>query len=180
MVRHLDRALLLRTGGLLLAGALAGLGINAGRAAPLALRGFEPQVVCSAGAEEGAPPIAQVSAAAASSMCAHEGVVFADTRSAAEYAEGHVANAIHLPCDASKSGADSAIERLGPARTIIVYGTSTDDGHEVAETLRTRGLRGDLRVLEGGFAAWEKQGLACASGPCHECTVAGSTKEPGR
>ena len=42
------------------------------------------------------------------------------------------------------------------------------------------GLRGDLRVLEGGFAAWEKQGLACASGPCHECTVAGSSKEAGQ
>ncbi|MEO7328949.1 MAG: rhodanese-like domain-containing protein [Minicystis sp.] len=180
MVPGLDRPLLLRTLALFVGGALLGLAVNAGRAAPLALRGFEVPVVCSAGEEGPAAPLEQMSAAAASTMCAREGVVFADTRSAGEFAEGHIADAVHLPCDASASGADTAIKHLGPARTIIVYGTSTDDGHKVAETLRARGLHGDLRVLEGGFAAWEKQGLACASGPCHECTVAGSTKEPGR
>jgi hypothetical protein len=47
----------------------------------------------------------------------------------------------------------------------------------VAESLRRRGLHGDLRVLRGGFAAWEREGLACASGPCKDCTVAGSSKE---
>ncbi|MFO0761664.1 MAG: rhodanese-like domain-containing protein [Byssovorax sp.] len=179
MALGLDRPLLARTACLVAAGALIGLGVNAGRKAPLSLRGFEAPVVCSAGAEAGAPPIAQMSAASASSMCGREGVVFADTRSAAEFAEGHIADALHLPCDASESGAGAAIKKLGPARTIIVYGSSTDDGHKVAETLRARGLQGDLRVLEGGFSAWEKQGLACASGPCHECTLAGSSKESG-
>ncbi len=179
MILGLDRPLLLRTLALVAGGALAGLAINAGRAAPFSLTGFETPVVCSAGAEGQVAPVLQMSAASASAMCANKSVVFADTRSAAEFAEGHVADAIHLPCDASASGADSAIKHLDAARTIIVYGTSTDDGHKVAETLRARGLHGDLRVLEGGFAAWEKQGLACASGPCKECAVAGSSKEIG-
>jgi rhodanese-related sulfurtransferase len=92
-------------------------------------------------------------------------VIFADTRPAARFEEGHVADAIHLPCDATALGAQAAIARLSHATTVIVYGDSSDDGRAVAETLRLRGLRGDLRVLRGGFAAWEREGLACASGP---------------
>jgi rhodanese-related sulfurtransferase len=64
--------------------------------------------------------------------------------------------------------------RLEAARTVIVYGDSSDDGRAVAETLRRLGLRGELRVLRGGFAAWEREGLACASGPCKDCPIAGS------
>ena len=56
---------------------------------------------------------------------------------------------------------------------MIVYGDSSDDGRAVAETLRRRGLHGDLRVLRGGFAAWEREGLACASGPCQDCPPRG-------
>jgi rhodanese-related sulfurtransferase len=104
-------------------------------------------------------------------------VIFADTRAAARFEEGHVANAVHLPCDATEAGAQVAIGRLSHAGTVIVYGDSSDDGRAVAETLRRRGLHGDLRVLRGGFAAWEREGLACASGPGQERSVAGS-REP--
>jgi rhodanese-related sulfurtransferase len=110
----------------------------------------------------------------ASFLCGRPGVIFADTRPAARFEEGHVADAVHLPCDATALGAEPAIARLSHAQTVIVYGDSSDDGHSVAQTLRRRGLKADLRVLRGGFAAWEGAGLACASGPCKDCTIAGS------
>ena len=113
----------------------------------------------------------------ASLLCSRAGVVFADTRAEGRFEEGHVAFAVHLPCDATESGAQAAIAHLGQAQTVIVYGDSSDDGRAVAEALRRRGLHAELRVLRGGFAAWEREGLACASGPCVDCTIAGS-KEP--
>lgn len=174
----LDVPVLLRAACLLAFGGVVGLVANAARPAPLALTGFQPQVACAAGAEGRGPPV-ELATSDASSMCGHDGVFFADARSAERYAEGHIAGAIHLPCDARPSGADGVIEHLGPARTIVVYGDSTEEARTVAETLQSRGLDADIRVLRGGFAAWDAEGLACTSGPCRDCTVAGSA-EPHR
>jgi rhodanese-related sulfurtransferase len=171
-----DRPLLLRAVGLLLGGALAGLGIDVARPGGVLRNSFSPPTACSAAADH-EPPLIEMDPPSASSLCGRPNVVFADTRSAARFAEGHVADAVHLPCDATANGAEGALSKLDRAQTIIVYGESSDDSREVAETLRRRGLKGDLRVLQGGFAAWEREGLACASGPCRECAVAGA-KEP--
>lgn len=170
-----DQPLLLRAAGLLLGGALAGFGFNAARPAGVSVTAFTPPTTCATPAEPEAP-IIEMTPHEASSLCGRPNVIFADTRPAARFAEGHVVDAIHLPCDATASGAELALHKLDHAQTIIVYGDSSDDGRAVAETLRHRGLRGDLRVLRGGFAAWEQEGLACASGSCRDCTVAG-TKE---
>lgn len=175
MSLRLDRPSVLRASVLLFAGGALGLVGNVARSSGVALRGFEAQTTCTAEAAA-LPPIVEMMPHEAVHLCGRAGVIFADTRAATRFAEGHVADAVHLPCDASATGAEAAIKRLGKAQTIIVYGDSSDDGHAVAETLRRRGLEGDLRVLHGGFAAWEKEGLACASGPCRECTVTG-TKE---
>jgi rhodanese-related sulfurtransferase len=170
---RIDRPLLLRAAGLTLGGALAGLGLNAARPSGVALRGFEAPTTCDVGAEQEAP-IQELDAHHASSLCGRPGVIIADVRPAAEYAAGHVAGALHLPCDASASGAEDALHRLDRAPAVIIYGESSGDALAVAETLRRRGLAGDLRVLRGGFAAWEQEGFACASGPCQQCAVTGS------
>lgn len=170
---QLDRPLLLRAAALLLGGAALGLGINAARPAGVALLGFEPPTSCTAAAEQDAP-VVEMTALAASGLCGHPGTVFADTRTAERFAAGHVADAIHLPCDATASGAEVALKELGHAQTVVVYGESTEEAHEVAETLRRHGQRAEIRVLRGGFAAWEQEGLACASGPCRRCTIATS------
>jgi len=169
----LDRAALLRALSLLLGGAIAGLGLNAARPSGVSLLGFEPPTTCSA-ANGQAGPIIEVSTREASLLCGHPSVLFADTRPAAEFAEGHVADAVHLPCDATARGAEGALRKLDSAQTIIIYGASSDDGRAVAETLQRRGLKAELRVLGGGFRAWAQEGLACASGPCRDCLV---TKE---
>ncbi|MFT3764673.1 MAG: rhodanese-like domain-containing protein [Minicystis sp.] len=175
---RIDRPSLLRASVLVLGGAALGLAANAMRPDRVSLFGFEAPVTCSAGTETQAAPIVEMAPHEASHLCGRPGVVFADTRPAARFAEGHVADAVHLPCDASAVGAEPALKKLDKATTIIVYGDSSDDGHSVAETLRKRGLNRDLRVLRGGFAAWEKEGLACASGPCRDCTAASSKEAP--
>jgi rhodanese-related sulfurtransferase len=172
---QLDRPLWARAAVLLLGGGAAGLGVNAVRPGGVALRAFQPPTTCTAEAAAGEAPIVELTPREASFLCGSAGVVFADTRAYARFEEGHVADAVHLPCDATELGAKAAIAHLSHAQTVIVYGDSSDDGRAVAETLRHRGLRCDLRVLRGGFAAWEKEGLACASGPCTDCaSVAGS------
>jgi rhodanese-related sulfurtransferase len=173
---RLDRSSILRAAALLVGGSAIGLGANAARPSGVPLFAFEPPTTCSAGTVAEAPLI-EMEPREASYLCGRAGVVFADTRPAQRFEEGHVADAVHLPCDATARGAEAALARLDDAGTIIVYGESSDDGREVAQTLRRRGLKGDLRVLRGGFAAWEHAGLACASGPCKDCPLVGSSKE---
>jgi rhodanese-related sulfurtransferase len=174
---YVDRAMAMRSAALLLGGAAVGLGLNAARPAGVALRGFEAPTACTAGAVAEAR-VVEMEPREASTLCGRPGIVFADTRPAPRFEEGHVADAVHLPCDAAASGVEEALARVGRAQTIIVYGESSDDGHDVAETLRRRGFPGELRVLRGGFAAWEREGLACASGPCKDCLVTGTTGAP--
>jgi rhodanese-related sulfurtransferase len=176
MSLQLDRPLLLRTAALLLGSAALGLGINAARPAGVDVLGFEPPTTCTSAAEQDAP-VVEMTPLAAAGLCGQSDAVFADTRTAERYAAGHVADAVHLPCDATARGAEVALKELGHARTVVVYGESTEEAREVAGTLRRRGLEAELRVLRGGFSAWEQEGLACASGPCRKCTIATSKEQ---
>jgi rhodanese-related sulfurtransferase len=177
MFPALDRDLLLRAAVLVIGGGAAGLATNALRPTGVALIGFEAPAACTAeAAGEPHEPVVELAPREASQLCGTPGVVFADTRPGPRFEEGHVADAVHLPCDTSESGVQAVIGRLASARTVVVYGDSSDDGRAVAETLRRRGLHGDLRVLHGGFAAWEREGLACASGPSEQRSIAGSTE----
>jgi len=178
MSLRLDRPSIFRASVLVLGGGALGLAGNVARPGGVALRGFEAPTTCTAAADAAEPPsVLEMDPHEASHLCGRDGVIFADTRPAARYAEGHVANAVHLPCDATAAGAEGALKKLDRAATVIVYGDSSDDGMAVAESLRLRGLHGDLRVLRGGFAAWELAGLACASGPCKDCMASGASKE---
>jgi 3-mercaptopyruvate sulfurtransferase SseA len=163
-------SVLTRAMALLAVGCGLGLAVNAVRPDGLALRGFAPAMACSAGAAqmvsvESLPPEQVVR------MCGDPGVLLADARPPERFSEGHVADAVHLPCAASGTEASSVVARLGAMHTLIVYGDTTEEARPVAEDLRRRIGRADLKVvvLEGGFSAWNKAGLACASGPCPDC-----------
>ena len=114
--------------------------------------------------------------AAASALCGDPGVVIADARPARRFAEGHIADAIHLPCAATGAAASDALARLVGKHTVVVYGDSTAEARSVAESLQAHGARDHLRVvvLDGGFGAWSEAGLACSSGPCPECADKGA------
>jgi rhodanese-related sulfurtransferase len=149
------------------AGAALGLAVNAARPGGLRIFAFAPPTMCDG---EAAAP-GELAPDEAAALCGRADVVIADTRPAARYAEGHVANAIHLPCDAGGAVASEAMAHLSAARTVIVYGEDTDDARPVAASLERRLHAGGARVavLRGGFSAWSRAGQACASGACDDC-----------
>jgi len=151
------RALALALGG----GAL-GVAIAAARPGGLDWKPRVHEASCEAPAVE--PK--RVSPVGASSLCARSDVLIADARPASDFAAGHIAGAVHLPCDASGALATTALG--GDHAAVLVYGVGTDDAVAVARTVAQR-TAAQVYALEGGFAAWEKAGLACASGPCDEC-----------
>jgi len=163
---------LVRAAFLLLAGSLGGAAINAVRPDGVGVRGFVASSTCGAGPERVGPRVLGPNAAL--TLCGDPGVLVADVRSAARFAEGHVAGAIHLPCRASGDALGGALAKLAGKHTVIVYGDSTDEARPVAASLAQRldpgaAVPPDIVVLEGGFRAWDQAGLACSSGPCPEC-----------
>jgi rhodanese-related sulfurtransferase len=160
------RSTLARAFALVAAAAVLGLAVNRVRPGGVSLASFQPPTQCSA---HEARTVDDVVPAEAASWCGQPDVVIADTRSAAAYAEGHVAGAIHLPCDANGQAAVEALAHFDRARRIIVYGQSSEDPRPVADSLGRRHPNARVQVLAGGFPAWSGAGLACASGPCDEC-----------
>jgi 3-mercaptopyruvate sulfurtransferase SseA len=162
-------AMLGRTSALLLTGALLGLAGNAIRRDGVSLRGYSPPVSCQEHA--GAPAVEVLPPDRAVRLCGDPGVLVADARPPQRFAEGHVSDAVHLPCAAPSTDANSVVTALANKHTLIVYGDSTAEARPVAEDLRRRIGRPDLHVivLDGGFPAWSQAGLACSSGPCPAC-----------
>lgn len=167
----LAQALLLTVGG-----ALLGLGLNAASPRPAALS--EPVLPtaemgsggqCSVPGAPGETPAPRIDVQAAKGLCEACNAGFVDARSSTEYAEGHIANAVHLPpagcpCEAR------AIDPLRAYRTVVVYDGdySCKLADEVAARLRRAGLQ-DVRVLEGAWPAWVAAGGPGSSGACTAC-----------
>jgi rhodanese-related sulfurtransferase len=93
-------------------------------------------------------------------------VVFLDTRSAIEFAAGHVPGAqpisyTNLPAELTPE----RIRQLRSADAVIVYGASeeTDVEQLLAQELRRRGLAPPY-VLMGGFLGWQGSGLPAEGG----------------
>jgi rhodanese-related sulfurtransferase len=163
---------------LLVAGSALGLAVNAARPDGVRFTKFAAPNSCGAGAPAasaaaGAAPVQVLPPTEAVSLCGDAQTLLADVRPPDEFAQGHVTGALHLPCAASGSAASAAVDLLAGRHTLIVYGDGTEDARLVAEELRRRAGRPDLRVLviEGGFEAWSRAGLACSSGPCPDCAV---------
>ncbi|HSZ81342.1 MAG TPA: rhodanese-like domain-containing protein [Polyangia bacterium] len=161
---------------LLLAGSALGLAVNAARPDGVRFTKFAPPNSCGAEAAPagGGAPVTVLRPTDVVALCNDADTLLADVRPPAEFAEGHVTGAMHLPCTSSGQAASAAVDRLAGRHTLIVYGDGTDDAKVVADELRGRASRAgrtDLRVLviEGGFEAWNHAGLACSSGPCPEC-----------
>ena len=167
MVVLLARALVLVVVGV-------GLGIagNAVRSDGVPLRGYAAPMTCSASAGSPTASVEVLPPARVAELCADPSVLIADARPPEQFAAGHVANAVHLPCAASGARASSVMGQIAGMRTVIVYGDTTAEARPVAEDLRRRiggpGVR--VVVLDGGFPAWSHAGLACVSGPCDACT----------
>jgi len=174
-------AVVARAACLLGVGSALGFVLNASRGDGVSLRAFAAPSACpatpaapvtSAGVATAAE-VEVLAPTAAADLCRDPRAVVVDVRSPAAFAEGHVAEALHLPCAAPGGAARAAVELLAGRNTLIVYGEDTAEALPVAEELRRRAGRSDLRivVIDGGFPRWSAASLACSSGPCPECGV---------
>ena len=79
-----------------------------------------------------------------------------DVREQAEWDEGHIAGAIHIP----RGHLESRIERAAPdpSRPIILYCSSGNRSVFAAKTLAELGYE-DVVSLSGGFTDWKRNGF---------------------
>jgi len=157
-------AVLIRTLALLAAGGVVGFGVNAIRPGGVPLARVEKVAVCEAANPDAVIVLAPDEAAA---LCAEVGAIVLDVRSEKDYERGHVADAIHLPCREDPLEGDVS-GLLATAKLILIYGANTEDARPVAQSLLQRNFT-NVRILEGGYAAWEAAGQGCMSGPCQHC-----------
>jgi rhodanese-related sulfurtransferase len=169
MQRTLTRALVL-----VALGAGLGLAINAARGErgivlSQGVRSIAEGGACSAPSDGADHRLISLEEAAA--LRGQSGAAFGDTRPPDDYARGHVAGAWHVPCFASAQASASPLAHLGTARTLVLYGAdeAQADAHLAAEELTRRGGFPDVRILHGGFRAWQAAGLPAESGPCDQC-----------
>ena len=160
---------------IVVAGALVGVAANAASprpvrlASPVHAAAESGTAMCAVAGAPAAKPAPRIRVEEAKSLCDACRAGFADARGAAEFAAGHVTNAIHLP-PAGHPGEAAAIAALRAYPLVVVY-----DGDyacaladEVAHRLLRVGLP-DVRVLEGAWPAWVAAGGAGESGFCPAC-----------
>jgi 3-mercaptopyruvate sulfurtransferase SseA len=164
-MRTLGRAL-----ALLALGSALGLCWNGARGARGVALGKRFYSTAEGGACTAPASKSEVGAAEAAGLRGQGGVAFGDTRSPDDYAHGHVTGAWHLPCFGSAAIAAASLTHLTGARTIILYGRDEPqtDALLAAEELSRRGFA-DVRILRGGWHAWQAAGLPAESGPCDDC-----------
>ena len=86
-----------------------------------------------------------------------DGVLIVDTRSAADYANGHLPGARRL--ELPQIDTEDVDPSLKGHRMIIVYGQNPGSGAAMAISKRLLAAEvGDVRLMEDGFASWEGAG----------------------
>lgn len=82
-----------------------------------------------------------------------------DAREEEHYAARHIPGAVSLPVNAYPEMLEFFADEHGTAKTVVVYcGTEDcDTSAELAARLRNEAGFGDIRILDGGFLAWQRQ-----------------------
>jgi rhodanese-related sulfurtransferase len=82
--------------------------------------------------------------------------IVVDVRTPAEFAEGHLANAVNI--DVESAGFAAAVSKLDPNATYAVYCRSGNRSQGAVQQMEEAGLT-DVSELDGGIVAWQEQGL---------------------
>jgi len=163
--------LFLRAALLCVAGALVGVLGNSftPHPAPLGKAVLATAELPGAACSEAHGAATRISVEDAKPLCIACSAVFVDARSAAEYAAGHVAKAIHLPPGESIA---PLLPELRSKATVIVYDRDREcsAADKLAAQLQAQGLP-DVRVLTGAWPEWLANGGPGESGACALCTL---------
>jgi molybdopterin/thiamine biosynthesis adenylyltransferase/rhodanese-related sulfurtransferase len=100
--------------------------------------------------------IAEIDAPSAQERLSDEDTLFLDVREAAEWDEGHVPGAVHIP----RGSLESRVEGLLPdrSRPLVVYCAGGNRSAFAAKSLGELGYE-DVASLSGGFADWKRNGF---------------------
>lgn len=159
-----------RTAVLLALGSLLGTVLHAIRPSGLRFESYSPPAMCSGSPQE-QEEIHALKPELAARLCGDPRTLVADVRRGADFARGHVAGAVHIPCSGSRADVEQVRLRVSDKEALVVYGDSEEQARQVARDLVQRIGRPGLSVsvIAGGWRAWFDAGLACASGPCDDC-----------
>lgn len=106
---------------------------------------------CSGGAA-----VSRVDATAFADAVATQGTVVLDVRTPAEFAAGHLENAINIDVESGTFEAD--IAALDPAKTYAVYCRSGNRSQTATALMTDAGFT-SIFELDGGIGAWMAAGL---------------------
>ena len=92
-------------------------------------------------------------------------VFFLDARAPADYQAGHIAGAYNLPAEDFDARYPETATMLTPETVIVAYcdGLECDLSHHLTTRLRELGYT-NVRILQNGWTAWRKAGLATTTG----------------
>lgn len=90
---------------------------------------------------------------------------FLDAREPADYAAGHIGNALNLPAQSFAQHFGQIAPLLTPESPLVVYcdGKECDLSHRLADSLRQQGHT-NVHILANGWTVWKQAGLPTASG----------------
>jgi rhodanese-related sulfurtransferase len=90
--------------------------------------------------------------------------LFLDARAPADYAAGHIGNALNLPALSFESHFGAVAPMLAPESPLVLYcdGTECDLSHRLAASLRQLGFT-NSHVLFNGWTAWRQAGWPVSS-----------------
>ncbi len=94
-----------------------------------------------------------------------DGALFLDARDPADYAAGHIGNALSLPAQSLAEHFGEIAPVLTAASALVLYcdGVECELSHRLAQSLRERGYT-NLHILPNGWTAWRAAGGATSPG----------------
>ena len=92
--------------------------------------------------------------------------LFIDAREPADYAAGHIGNALNLPALSFERHFGAIAPMLTPESQIVLYcdGKECDLSHRLAESLRQQGFT-NAHILFNGWTTWRQAGWPTEQGP---------------
>lgn len=121
---------------------------------------------CEAEGFENMPLVERVPVAEARELLERSEVTFVDARHAADYSAAHIPGAMSLPASDAELVLDMQSLPIPPEGEVIAYceGGSCEQSEYLGLLLRDRGVCRKVRVLEGGWQAWQAVDAPTVSG----------------